>query len=107
MKKDSKNQEKVIEGLIYAEKSFFDKSQSGELTSAIVNDMSVIREFLITTFPNIILSLVMVLGSIVVLFSLDWNLSLLLFITLPCMMFIILPLSNISEKYSRRLQEEI
>lgn len=97
----------MIEGLIYAEKSFFDKSQSGELTSAIVNDMSVIREFLITTFPNIILSLVMVLGSIVVLFSLDWNLSLLLFITLPCMMFIILPLSNISEKYSRRLQKEI
>lgn len=106
-KKIAKIRKKVIEGLIYAEKSFFDKSQSGELTSAIVNDMSVIREFLITTFPNIILSLVMVLGSIVVLFSLDWNLSLLLFITLPCMMFIILPLSNISEKYSRRLQEEI
>lgn len=42
----------MIEGLIYAEKSFFDKSQSGELTSAIVNDMSVIREFLITTFPK-------------------------------------------------------
>lgn len=106
-KKIAKIRRKVIEGLIYAEKSFFDKSQSGELTSAIVNDTSVIREFLITTFPNIILSLVMVLGSIVVLFSLDWNLSLLLFITLPCMMFIILPLSNISEKYSRRLQEEI
>lgn len=106
-KKIAKIRKKVIEGLIYAEKSFFDKSQSGELTSAIVNDTSVIREFLITTFPNIILSLVMVLGSIVVLFSLDWNLSLLLFITLPCMMFIILPLSNISEKYSRRLQEEI
>lgn len=106
-KKIAKIRKKVIEGLIYAEKSFFDKSQSGELTSAIVNDTSVIREFLITTFPNIILSIVMVLGSIVVLFSLDWNLSLLLFITLPCMMFIILPLSNISEKYSRRLQEEI
>lgn len=106
-KKIAKIRKKVIEGLIYAEKSFFDKSQSGELTSAIVNDTSVIREFLITTFPNIILSLVMVLGSIIVLFSLDWNLSLLLFITLPCMMFIILPLSNISEKYSRRLQEEI
>lgn len=106
-KKIAKIRRKVIEGLIYAEKSFFDKSQSGELTSAIVNDTSVIREFLITTFPNIILSLVMVLGSIIVLFSLDWNLSLLLFITLPCMMFIILPLSNISEKYSRRLQEEI
>ncbi|CKI93536.1 ABC transporter ATP-binding protein [Streptococcus pneumoniae] len=106
-KKIAKIRKKVTEGLIYAEKSFFDKSQSGELTSAIVNDTSVIREFLITTFPNIILSLVMVLGSIVVLFSLDWNLSLLLFITLPCMMFIILPLSNISEKYSRRLQEEI
>ncbi|VOP28826.1 ABC transporter ATP-binding protein [Streptococcus pneumoniae] len=106
-KKIAKIRKKVIEGLIYAEKSFFDKNQSGELTSAIVNDTSVIREFLITTFPNIILSLVMVLGSIVVLFSLDWNLSLLLFITLPCMMFIILPLSNISEKYSRRLQEEI
>ncbi|VOW22120.1 ABC transporter ATP-binding protein [Streptococcus pneumoniae] len=106
-KKIAKIRKKVIEGLIYAEKSFFYKSQSGELTSAIVNDTSVIREFLITTFPNIILSLVMVLGSIVVLFSLDWNLSLLLFITLPCMMFIILPLSNISEKYSRRLQEEI
>lgn len=106
-KKIAKIRKKVIEGLIYAEKSFFDNSQSGELTSAIVNDTSVIREFLITTFPNIILSLVMVLGSIIVLFSLDWNLSLLLFITLPCMMFIILPLSNISEKYSRRLQEEI
>lgn len=106
-KKIAKIRKKVIEGLIYAEKSFFDKNQSGELTSAIVNDTSVIREFLITTFPNIILSLVMVLGSIIVLFSLDWNLSLLLFITLPCMMFIILPLSNISEKYSRRLQEEI
>lgn len=106
-KKIAKIRRKVIEGLLYAEKSFFDKSQSGELTSAIVNDSSVIREFLITTFPNIILSLVMVFGSIVVLFSLDWNLSLLLFITLPCMMFIILPLSNISEKYSRRLQEEI
>lgn len=68
----------VTEHLLYAQKAFFDQHKSGELASRIINDTSLIREFLVDSFPNFVMSFVMIVGSIFVLFGLDWQLSLVL-----------------------------
>lgn len=97
----------VAENLLYARKSFFDQQKSGALASRIVNDTTLVREFLVDSFPNFVMSFVMILGSIIVLFRLDWQLSLILLISLPLMLLFVTPLANISERYSGRIQEEM
>lgn len=97
----------VTNHLLYAKKSFFDQSKSGELASRIVNDTSGIREFLITTFPDLITSLVLIIGAVFVLFSLDWQLSLVLLLSLPLMLLFVIPLANIGGKYTRCMQDEV
>lgn len=93
--------------LLQVKKSFFNQTKSGELASLIVNDTTTIREFLITTLPGVVFSIIMVIGSIFVLFGLDWKLSLVLLTALPVMMLCLIPLSNLSERYTQRLQKEV
>ncbi|WP_240328809.1 ABC transporter ATP-binding protein [Granulicatella sp. zg-84] len=86
--------------------SFFHYRKSGELASRIVNDTLVIRDFLIKSIPQLVASIIILIGTVSVLLYLDWKLSLVLIITLPIMALLIIPISNISEKANKSLQEE-
>lgn len=85
---------------------FFHHRKSGELASRIVNDTLVIRDFLIKSIPKLVTSVITLIGTISVLLWLDWQLSLVLIVGLPIMGLLIMPLSNISEKANKSLQEE-
>lgn len=97
---------KVSQHLIYAPKSFFDTRKSGELASRIVNDTATIREFVVSSLPFFLASIITLIGTAVVLFYLDWKLSLVLLLALPLMAIFIIPLSSIGQKYAKILQDE-
>lgn len=98
--------QRVSQHLIYAPKPFFDKKKSGELASRIVNDTATIREYVVTSLPFFLASMVTLLGTAGVLFYLDWRLSLVLLLALPLMTLFIIPISSIGQKYAKILQDE-
>lgn len=98
--------QKVSQHLIYAPKTFFDARKSGELSSRIVNDTATIREFVVTSLPFFLASIITLIGTTAVLFYLDWKLSLVLLLALPLMAIFIIPLSSIGQKYAKILQDE-
>ena len=86
--------------------SYFDKTKSGESVSRVVNDTSIIQGLITSHFPQLISGVMSIIGSVVILFFLDWKLTLIMFIALPISIAVILPLGNRMQKVSRKLQDE-
>ena len=86
--------------------SYFDKTKSGESVSRVVNDTSIIQNLITSHFPQLISGVLSVAGSVVILFFLDWKLTLIMFVSLPVSIGVIIPLGSRMRKVSRKLQDE-
>src|SRR5690606_10284497 len=75
--------EKLWKHLINLKMSFFDKNESGQLMSRITDDTNVINLFISEKAPSVLPSLLTLIGSIVMLFILDWQMTLMTFLILP------------------------
>lgn len=110
---------KIGEKVIYAIRSvlwrhiiqlkmpFFDKNESGQLMSRLTDDTKVINDFISQKLPGFFPSVITVIGSLIMLFILDWQMTLLTFITIPMFALIITPLGKVMQKISTNTQNEI
>lgn len=85
---------------------YFDTTKSGESVSRIVNDTAVLKDLITSHFPSVISGLMSVLGSVIILFILDWKMALIMFIAVPLSIAIMIPLGRRMSKISRALQKE-
>ncbi|WP_271401987.1 ABC transporter ATP-binding protein [Salinicoccus roseus] len=85
---------------------YFDQTKSGESVSRVVNDTAIIKDLITRHFPQLISGIVSVIGAVVILFILDWRMSLIMFIAVPVSIVIILPLGRRMSRISRALQDE-
>ncbi|UXV31975.1 ABC transporter ATP-binding protein [Mammaliicoccus sciuri] len=99
--------EKLWKHLINLKMSFFDKNESGQLMSRITDDTNVINLFISEKAPNVLPSLLTLIGSIVMLFILDWQMTLMTFLILPIFIGIMVPLGRKMGKISKDTQTEI
>ncbi|MCK6107965.1 ABC transporter ATP-binding protein [Staphylococcus epidermidis] len=95
------------EHIIHLKMPFFDKNESGQLMSRLTDDTKVINEFISQKLPNLLPSVLTLIGSLVMLFIMDWKLTLLTFITIPVFILIIVPLGRVMQKISTNTQSEI
>ncbi|KGR79472.1 ABC transporter ATP-binding protein [Ureibacillus manganicus] len=86
--------------------SYFDKQQSGETVSRVVNDTGIVKDLISQHFPNFISGLISIIGAIIVLFIMDWKMTLIMFISVPVTAIIMIPLGSKMAKISRSLQDE-
>lgn len=98
---------KLWQHLINLKMSFFDKNESGQLMSRITDDTNVINLFISEKAPSVLPSLLTLIGSIVMLFILDWQMTLITFIILPIFIGIMIPLGKKMGKISKETQTEI
>ena len=84
---------------------FFDKNESGQLMSRLTDDTKVINEFISQKLPQL-LPVITLIGSIVMLFIMDWQMTLLTFIAIPIFMAIMIPLGRKMQKISMNTQTE-
>ena len=82
--------------------SFFDTNQHGEIMSRFTNDTDVLSQALANTVPTIVRATIMLVGTILVMFKLSFNLTLTMLIGLTIMIPI---LSKIIFKSSRAFRE--
>ena len=95
------------EHIIQLKMPFFDKNESGQLMSRLTDDTKVINEFISQKLPNLLPSVLTLIGTLVMLFIMDWKLTLLTFITIPVFILIIVPLGRVMQKISTNTQSEI
>ncbi|MHD0449297.1 ABC transporter ATP-binding protein [Staphylococcus cohnii] len=93
--------------IIHLKMPFFDKNESGQLMSRLTDDTKVINEFISQKLPNLLPSVLTIIGSLIMLFVMDWQMTLLTFITIPIFVLIMIPLGKIMQNISKKTQTEI
>jgi ATP-binding cassette subfamily B protein AbcA/BmrA len=85
---------------------YFDKNQSGETVSRINNDTSIIRELISNQLVSMFTGLVSLVGSLCILFYLDWSMTLVMLIAIPIIVFVMRPIGMKMRGISKGIQEK-
>lgn len=86
---------------------YFDNVKTGEISSRLVNDTSQVKDLLASTLPNAMTSLLQFIGALVIMLTMDWQMTLLMFIAVPLVILVMLPVMSQSRKIGRVRQDEL
>ncbi len=87
--------------------SYFDKQTYGEVLSRVTNDVDTISQTLNQSLSQIVSSTVMVLGILVMMFSISWQMSLVALLVLPLAGGVITLIAKSSQKQFLRQQTQL
>ncbi|MCO0597466.1 ABC transporter ATP-binding protein/permease [Peribacillus butanolivorans] len=86
--------------------NYFDEHQSGETVSRMTNDTTVVKGLISEHLSNFVTGIISIVGSMIVLFVLDWKMTLLMLITIPLSVLILMPLGKKMHQISKGMQDE-
>lgn len=86
--------------------SYFDQNRSGDLISRVNNDTYMIKDVITNHFVSLFSSMVSVIGSLALLFYLDWSMTLVMLIAVPVLFLVIRPAGRKMYQISKNLQKE-
>lgn len=86
--------------------SYYDKKTSGESVSRVVNDTGIVRNLISQHFPQFISGIITIIGAVMILLFMDWQMTLLMLISVPVTMAVMIPLGRRMARISRGLQDE-
>ncbi len=86
---------------------YFKEKHSGDITSYIINDLNLIQTILSTSFFNGILDFLVVIGSIVFLFVINFKLALFSFLLLPFLGIIINYIGKLVKGLTKGIQSKM
>lgn len=84
---------------------YFDGTNHGEVLSRMTNDVDTVNQTLSQSLTQMITSVVMVLGVIVMMLSISWQMTLVALLILPLSLVIIRFIVNKSQKYFKQQQD--
>lgn len=99
--------EKLWHHLLHLPVNYFDENKSGESSSRLVSDTARIKELVTSHLPNFITGSIQLVGSVVILFIMDWQMAALMFAIVPVIFIIMIPVGKIMQKIGRQLQLEM
>lgn len=98
--------EKLWEKIIDLPVPYFDQHPSGTIVSRVVNDTSVVKDLISQHFPQFISGIISIVGAVIILFIMDWKMTLIMFISVPLTIACMIPLGRKMARVSRSLQDE-
>lgn len=102
----AKLREMVWKKLIRLRVPYFQKQASGESVSRVINDTGIVKNLVSQHFPQFISGIISIIGAVIILLFMDWKMTLIMFIAVPIMVAVMIPLGNKMSKVSRRLQDQ-
>ena len=88
-------------------RSFYERTQSGEVTSLISGDTTFLLGIITSSMSSSIRNLIMLFGGTIMLFLIDWRLTLLLFTIIPVVLVPVIILGRKVKSISRDVQDSI
>ncbi|CAM4108518.1 ABC transporter ATP-binding protein [Saccharibacillus endophyticus] len=87
--------------------SFFDRSASGETMSRVTNDTNIVKDFITGQVISFLSGIVAIVGSVVILLTIDWKMTLFALLAIPAAMLLLWPVGRRMYAISRDTQQEI
>ncbi len=87
--------------------SFFDRNTSGETMSRVTNDTNIVRDFITGQVISFLSGIVSIVGSVVILLTIDWKMTLFALLAIPAAMLLLWPVGRRMYAISRDTQQEI
>ena len=87
--------------------SYFDDTKAGEITSRLVNDTSQVKDLLANSMPSMVTSILQLVGALVLMLTMDWTMTLLMFISVPLVTLCIIPITSLSRKIAHTRQDAL
>lgn len=86
---------------------YFDETQSGQITSRLVNDSTQVKELLANSVPKTATSIIQLVGAMVLMMIMDWRMTIIMFIAIPLVLVCLLPIVRQSHKIARARQDAL
>ncbi|WP_203651462.1 ABC transporter ATP-binding protein [Secundilactobacillus yichangensis] len=86
---------------------YFDETRSGEISSRLINDTSQVKDLLANSVPNMVTSILQLVGALVLMLVMDWKMTLIMFIAVPLVLALMLPVIKQSHKISIARQDAL
>ncbi|BAQ08995.1 multi drug ABC transporter permease [Bacillus sp. OxB-1] len=86
---------------------YFDANETGETMSRITQDTTTLKDLVTNHLVTFISGLISIVGSIIILFVLDWKMTLIMLVSIPVSMAIMFPLGRIMHKVAKATQAEM
>ncbi|MEC3033512.1 ABC transporter transmembrane domain-containing protein, partial [Bacillus thuringiensis] len=86
--------------------SYYDQNRTGDTISRMTNDTGVVKTLISEHLSNLLTGGISIVGSLIVLFVLDWKMTALLLTVIPLSVLILVPLGRKMYKISKALQDE-
>ena len=87
--------------------SYFEKRQSGRIVSRVVNDVEALQAIISSGGVTLVIALVTLVGSLIILISLNPKLTLLAMIPIPALAFLVNSFSKKAHKGYRRMRRRL
>ena len=84
--------------------SYFDKTSHGDILSRVTNDVDTISQTLNQSLSQIITSVTMVIGVLVMMFTINWLMTLVVLIIIPVSLVLIMLVVKKSQKFFKQQQ---
>ncbi len=86
---------------------YFDERKSGEIASRLVNDSTQVKELLASSFPSLVTAALQLVGAIVLMVVMDWQMTAIMILVVPLFMGVMLPISRKSRRIGRNRQDAL
>lgn len=93
--------------ILYLRLDFFDENETGSIMSRIINDTMIIGEFVTNELLSVLSGGISIIGSLVLLFIVDYKMAGLLLILIPIVALIINPLNRKLYKISKGVMDQM
>lgn len=87
--------------------SYFDTTKSGEISSHLVNDSTQVKDFIATSMPRMVTSILQLVGALVLMIAMDWKMTIMMFVAVLLLVFCILPVTRQAMKIARNRQDAL
>lgn len=87
--------------------SYFDSQETGETVSRLTNDTNIVKGLITRHLVSAVTGVLSMAGAVAILFWLDWQMTLVMLISVPIMLFVIIPIGRKMYRISKSLQNEM
>ncbi|UUZ92837.1 ABC transporter ATP-binding protein/permease [Paenibacillus sp. P25] len=85
---------------------YYDRHRTGETISRMTNDTGVVKGLIAENLTGFFNGVISIIGSIVILLTLDWKMTLMMLAAVPLSMLVLVPIGRQMFKISKGLQDE-
>lgn len=103
----AKLREVLWQKLVRLKVAYFDDVKTGEMTSRLVNDSTQIKNLLANSFPQVVTALFQLAGALIIMLLMDWKMTTIMFVSVPVVMLVMLPIMRQSSKIGRQRQDAL